>query len=170
MLLFPHWTQNRISEHLGKTPSWVSTIINSDVFNAYYVKRMSEHHEGITEGITDRIEGIATLSLDVIKAKLKKAREGLDIPLPQLNETSEMALKALGYGGKGANGQANHNSLHVSIGAVGNLTLEAALTQLDDAKKAQPPKETSEQPAAPIKIINGEVKKVEERQLTIPFE
>ncbi len=132
MLLFPFWKQGDIAIHLDVTEPWLSSVINSDVFKAYYQMRMKEHHAGITKGVTDRCEDLAINGLDAMNKKIKEAADS--IPLPQIKESTEMALKAIGMGTKGV-GNSNGAGVNILVTEGGQLTLEQAVLKLDKRKE-----------------------------------
>lgn len=76
--------------------SWLSVVINSEAFKAAYDLRREDHSALVSASIVQKCQAIAHLSLDAIAEKLENEKE--DISPKFLLETSELALKALGYG------------------------------------------------------------------------
>jgi len=129
MLAFPHWSQGQIATHFDKTEAWLSTIIHSNVFKAYYAGRIEAHQSFISRKLIDKVEDIADMSLEAMRTRLEEAAD--EIPLPQLKETSEMALKTLGFG-QVKQGRPSHNLTQINVGEGGTVTLEAALQSIDN--------------------------------------
>lgn len=135
MLARPEWTQGQIASYFDKTEAWLSQVINSDLFQAYYHGRMKEHQERVSEGIIDKVEGLAAVSLDKLHNRVASLED--DFNIGPVRETCEMALKSLGYGGRqGGNG----SPVQVNIGIASRSLLEEARQEMRQKQQAyQPP-------------------------------
>lgn len=98
MLAAPELKQGQIAKMLGVTEAWLSQVINSDAFKAYYAMRRKEHSEKVSKSVIERVEDLAHETLDVLYHRVRN--EGEMLKLRDLKDTAEMTLKALGYGGK----------------------------------------------------------------------
>jgi hypothetical protein len=124
MLARPEWSGGDLAEYFEVTESWLSQIINSDIFRAYRAQRFHTHQEKVSVDIIDKVEKLAVKSLDVLDKKMDVALENIaDVPIGPVRETSAMALKALGYGVN------NGSAVQVNIGiADPKLLIEARQT------------------------------------------
>ena len=112
LLANPGQPQYLLANSLGYTQAWISTVINSDVFQAKLREAQEERRDLIVLGPSEKLNAVADLALEKTLEKLEvNPSEGF------LAQTSSMALKALGYGGnKGSAGEA-HKHLHLHVGA-----------------------------------------------------
>lgn len=104
MLTNPELNQNQIAAMLGKTPAWLSRVVNSDMFQMAKAQRRADHNSGIHASIVDKLESLADLALDAMTERV--LQHGNTLPMSTLKETCDMALKSMGYGsGAGRGGQ-----------------------------------------------------------------
>ena len=97
LVLNPTRTQGDCARELAYTEPWLSTIINSDMFQAEYKSRCKEAGTIATHTIQSKLGGIAAKVLERIEEKLDE--EGLNAPTERfLGDTANMALDKLGYG------------------------------------------------------------------------
>ena len=94
MLMNPTARAKEMAEHFGVTIPWLSTMMKTDAFKAYYQSRAATHQEMISAQVISKVQGVAMKSLDKLAEKLDKP----DVPLAEVRQTAEMAIKALGYG------------------------------------------------------------------------
>lgn len=99
-LMNPSATLGDCARHFGKTEGWLSTVRNSDAFREFRARRIAEHQNMVSETVIEKVEGLAALTLDTLHERIEREKD--DIPLAFVRETAETALKALGYGGRGA--------------------------------------------------------------------
>ena len=95
MLTNPELDQNTIAAMLGRSPSWLSRIVNSHMFQEAKALRRMEHDAGIHASIVDKLESLADLTLDLMTERV--VQKGNEMPMQMLRETCDSALKALGY-------------------------------------------------------------------------
>lgn len=98
MLENPHLTQGQCADHFDKTQSWLSTLINSDLFQEYKDRRFRQHQELVSHSVIERVSGLASLSLEVLHDRILEEKD--DIPLGIVKDSAELTLKALGFGPK----------------------------------------------------------------------
>lgn len=79
------------AKHFKKTPTWIYTLVNSDIFKA----RLAERRTLITERIHVQLEDLAATSLGLLEEKMRKKSQNLGIK--PILETAQMALEALGF-------------------------------------------------------------------------
>ena len=108
----PSISQNAIAEHMGVSPAWLSTVMNSDLFREYRRERMSMCQEETHKRIGERLGRIADTALEGIEDKLEEARD--EMTLKGYRETADMALKALGFGQK-SNGNGAPVNVNLSV-------------------------------------------------------
>lgn len=94
MLLNPHAKMDDLAKEFKVTPQWVSGLLRTDAFKAYYHKRMETHQQAITDAVINRTASVANKALDKVAEKLEEK----NLPLSELRSTAEMAIRALGYG------------------------------------------------------------------------
>ena len=112
----PMGSQGECARFFGYSEPWLSQVIHSDAFQVYYRKLADARGAVATHGIGEKINALAAMALD-------KAMERLQItPSDQfVLDTTEVALKSLGY--LGSNGNSNGRTqepaqhLHVHVDA-----------------------------------------------------
>lgn len=120
MISNPKAGNRELAAHFGMSEPWTSTITRSDVFQAYHALRLEKHRKMVSESVIEKTEGLARLSLDVLEERIERERASLNYGA--VKETAEMALKALGYGGRAAPGPA----VQVNLNLVDRDTLASA--------------------------------------------
>lgn len=105
MLAHPMATQNEIAEMLGYTASWLSTVVNSDTFKAYFRERRSEWN-------TELAETAHTRALEVGIKALDKTEEALEAGEIDPVTVFEKALKSAGMGGSRGDGAQNNTQVN----------------------------------------------------------
>jgi hypothetical protein len=94
----PGISQNTLAATFGFTPGWVSTVINSDAFQALLASRRSELVDPeIVMTIRERFQAVTAQSLRILQDKLAR-------PADQVSDAfalraAEVGAKALGIGG-----------------------------------------------------------------------
>jgi hypothetical protein len=95
ILTHPGTRINEVAKRLGRSPSTISTIINSDLFKARWAQRREAFSAALDEKIRDKMFKVADLALDSTLAVLEKKRDA--VPLPLLNDIAKTTLDRLGY-------------------------------------------------------------------------
>lgn len=99
VLMNPGISQNSIAAIFGRTPSWVSTIFNSDAFQTLLAQRRAELIDPeIVLSLRERATAVATKSMQVIQEKLHHAEVSDNFVL----RAFELSAKATGLGGNAA--------------------------------------------------------------------
>lgn len=135
----PDRTMNECAEFFNTTPAWLSSIRNSDAFKSYRQYRMQIHQSGVSRSIIDKVEGLASLTLDVLQERVERERAA--IALDSVLDTAKVALTALGFGGgpKGGNPvnvQINNSNAQATppVTAVDSNMLQVARDRLRQAQ------------------------------------
>lgn len=94
----PTISQNELASIFERTPAWISTIINSDTFQARLEERKAALVDPVIQlTIKDRLSAVAARSLERILDKLES-------PLPKTDDflikSAQLASQALGYGAR----------------------------------------------------------------------
>lgn len=111
----PMGSQGECAKFFGYSESWLSQVIHSDAFQAYYRKLADERGAIATHGIGEKINALAAVALDKAMERLVTAPSDQHVL-----DTTELALKALGY--LGSNGSASVRAepaqhMHVHVDA-----------------------------------------------------
>lgn len=94
----PWLTQNQIAAHFGYSPSWVSTIMTCDAFQAQLDARREEIIDPeLKLRIEERFRALTAQSLRVLQEKLSKPAS--EVPDNLALRAAELGAKALGIGG-----------------------------------------------------------------------
>ena len=97
----PTISQNAIAAHFGRTPAWISIVINSDAFQSYYAARKAEVVDPeLVATVRERFQALTVRSLQVLQEKL--ARPSDQIPDNLALKAAELGAKGLGVGGNAA--------------------------------------------------------------------
>ena len=94
----PGHYQKELAEEIGMSEKQISVILHSDAFIEYYALRCKTHEERLSDSLIDRIEDLASDTIDKLHAKVQD--EGEDMSAGVLADTAKLALNALGLGGR----------------------------------------------------------------------
>lgn len=95
----PLVTQEALARMFGYSTTWISKVINSDLFKARLGERKAELTDPvIVQSVEERLQAVAQRSLDVVLGKLEHS--GMVDPDFAL-AAAAMSTKALGHGGAG---------------------------------------------------------------------
>lgn len=98
ILMNPGITQREISLAMGYTQAWISTVMNSDAFQALLARRQAEVVDPeITLTLRERATGVATRSMQVLMEKLAKPADAIADNFAL--RAFELSAKATGMGG-----------------------------------------------------------------------
>lgn len=101
LLQNPAMPLSAVAQYFGYTQSWLSTIIHSGAFQAHLAELQSGADERTIADVPARLRGLASVALDKLGQQLDFA-EGSGpasrVDRSFVQETAEMALKALGFG------------------------------------------------------------------------
>lgn len=84
------------------SPQWIGTLLRTDAFVEYYKLRMQDYQDEVKFRIVNKLQGIASESLDAIQEKLQDTETV--ITFGQAKDAAELSLRALGYTSHGNNG------------------------------------------------------------------
>lgn len=133
MMAQPRAGLREAADYFDVSMSWLSTVKNSDAFQEAWAVRRGLHSSAIDQGIRERVEGLAEVTIETMTRKIEK--EGESMGLSTLREVSETALKSLGFGQKNANantlpqGQGN-TTIHGNVVMIDrNVLAEARATR-----------------------------------------
>ena len=94
----PTISQNSIAAYFGRTPTWISIVINSDAFQAFYSARKAELIDPeLVATIRERLNALTVRSLQVLQEKMM--RPANEIPDNLALKAAELGAKGLGIGG-----------------------------------------------------------------------
>lgn len=94
MLLNPNSKVVDLARAFSVTVPWMSMLLRTDSFREYYSQRMEKHRENVSLQIISKMQGVAVKAIDKMAEKL----DTQDMPMSEVRETANMAVKALGYG------------------------------------------------------------------------
>lgn len=131
MLANPDRGLGDCSRELGYTQSWLSQIVNSDLFRDEFARRRSGIEEHENREIVGKLRRMAKGSLDVMTRRIEASARGEEEDGASdqlLLEGSKAALKALGYGAPQRTTHVNQNfgQQQINNGAVDEATLREA--------------------------------------------
>lgn len=95
MLMNPGATLAEMGHHFGYTPAWLSTVINSDLFQARLSERRAEIEEIIHNDIPAQMRGIVGMGLEKIAAHMERSQD-----MQYVTTTTDKLLHRLGYAPK----------------------------------------------------------------------
>lgn len=94
----PTISQNSIAAYFGRTPTWISIVINSDAFQSFYSARKAELIDPeLVATIRERLNALTVRSLQVLQEKMM--RPANEIPDNLALKAAELGAKGLGIGG-----------------------------------------------------------------------
>jgi hypothetical protein len=112
----PDRTLRDCAEFFGFTPTWISQLVGSDMFQAAYQRRCEEVGQLATHTLVGRLGGLANLAIE--KAADRLSDEEAPPTERFIGETLRTTLGALGYtaNGNGGNGSGGNGvALHLHL-------------------------------------------------------
>ena len=94
----PTMKKGEVARTFGVTPAWLSTIIHSDIFQAKLRERQDEFFSAATVPIRDKLEALASMSLDRMLETVETERDPTTI-----REMAKLALDRIGHGPQSPN-------------------------------------------------------------------
>ena len=118
----PGISQNALAAHFGYSPSWISTIMASDAFQAQLAKRRGEViNPLLLLTAEERFRGVALRATEILEEKLKGP--ATSIPDSLALRAFDVASRAAGFGRHQEPPAAAPSEIHVHLEALGgNLT------------------------------------------------
>lgn len=113
----PEMKKGELAAEMGVSQSWLSVVINSDLFQMKLDERREELKSAIIGSVKDKMQGLADLALDRLLEQVEETKD------PRvLLDTADKMLDRIGYarkqeGAGGATGGdgSTHNHLHVNV-------------------------------------------------------
>src|SRR5512138_1039549 len=138
----PMASQGEVARFFEYSEPWLSQIIHSDAFQAYYRRLAQERGVIAVHSLPDKISGLAALAIEKATERLAGGVASESF----INDTMETTLKALGYlgsgssgsGGNGAGAPQQHMHVHVDAEALAEARERAARRYTDAAPLAEP--------------------------------
>lgn len=90
LLLFPDKSQREIAKMLGYTEAWLSTLINSDMFQERYKKLKDNYHSTAFIGLRSKTEAAASMAVDRLVEILENDQEKALTPSFILEATTKL--------------------------------------------------------------------------------
>ena len=153
LLANPKVTLAELSTRLGYSPTWLSIVQNSDVFQERFKQRRDQLNEHIQDGITSRLAKVASRGLDILEERLSpEAQEKAKTPTKIVKDVTETALTKLGFGApQGAQTVVNFNQFEskASRGAIQSARENIRRSQFDQARAEAIEVEEAPAPASP---------------------
>jgi hypothetical protein len=140
MIANPGATTNDIAASLGKAPTTISMISNTDLFRDYHAQRRQEFQKSHDFILSSKLGRVAEKGLDLLLEVMETKRTS--VPLAQLVAITNSSLENLGYGPKAqpqAPVQVNvHQQVAVPVSA-GALEEARDALRRSEAKQLQEP-------------------------------
>jgi hypothetical protein len=96
MIANPEKTLGDCAREFNVSQSWLSQIINSDMFQDYWKMRSKEASDACLIGVREKGFAAAELALDALNKRLETQAEIL--PITTLLEITDVTMKRFGYG------------------------------------------------------------------------
>jgi len=169
MVANPGRPLSECAAHVHKSQSWLSTIINSDMFKAALAQRretFSATHDAL---LTEKVTKVAMMGMDIILEKMEKKRDA--IPISQLHTISDGAMQRLGYGVKPGVGPGVQVNVGVGIQNQPQVVVPVSADDLAAARFALRQAEQMKALPAPsgVEVLGPEPKASEEEEFHAPI-
>jgi len=132
LIAHPFDTLKQRGARLGYDGAYLSTLINSDMFQLFYQQRKAQHAELLTTSLVEKTAAVAGKTLDLMLESLDQKRTA--IPFSVLADTAQKSLATLGYGAKPAPALVVNNN--VNNGQQVLVSPPVSREQLADARNA----------------------------------
>lgn len=94
----PTISQNSIAAYFGRSATWISIVMNSDAFQAFYSARKAELIDPeLIATIRERLNALTVTSLRILQEKMM--RPANEVPDNLVLKAAELGMKGLGLGG-----------------------------------------------------------------------
>lgn len=88
----PDMKRGDIARHFGVSPSWLSVIVNSDIFQAKLKERQDEFFSTSLAPIREKLDTLAHLAIDTMIERVE-----VENNTSEVREMAKMALDRLGF-------------------------------------------------------------------------
>jgi hypothetical protein len=151
MITNPEDSLGACAAFFNVSQSWLSTIINSDVFRERLAQQREAHFANTSRTVQEKVSGLADLSVEVLEERIQAERES--IPLGIVRDAADLALKASGFSPthQQRGGNRTTNILQVVNGGKGGVDREVlaeAREQMNQLAALAPPSEEDEEVGA----------------------
>lgn len=130
MIQNPHATNIETARVFGVSAVWIGVVKRSDSFGELMKSRRAAHAEMVSASVIGKVEALAEQAIEELSARMQKEV----VPLEQVREIGDLALKSLGFGGRGG--------VVGSAGVVNNINVTVDRDALASAREK-------------MKLING---------------
>lgn len=96
MIMNPHSTNIETARVFGVSAVWIGVVKRSDSFNELMKSRRETHAEMVSSSVISKVEALAEQAVEEMSARIQREV----VPLEQVREIGDLALKALGFGGR----------------------------------------------------------------------
>lgn len=111
-------SQNALAETFGYSPSWISTIMQSDAFRDRLIARTAEIVDPtLLSTVEDQLKGVLARSMDILRTKLDAP--AAEIPDTLVLRSVELSSRALGLGIKAPQITINNNTMEAHLDNLG---------------------------------------------------
>jgi len=102
----PHLTMGQVARSFNVSASWLSVVKNSDAFKDYYDARRAEVQSMVSATLADKVNALAELGVEQLTEHVVDHANGAEMGMDALMGVTDLALKSLGFGGRGGNAPA----------------------------------------------------------------
>ena len=100
ILINPGCTLRQVGAHFGYSPAWICTVMNSDMFKAYFVKRRAEVSAMVAEDLPTKLQAAGHLATERIMEVLSTSSDP-----DTLIDAFDKVLNRCGYAPNAKGGQ-----------------------------------------------------------------
>jgi len=93
MIAFPHHGLREIGDYFGYSPSWISQLINSDLFKSKLRERQDAHYSKLSTTLVEKLEAAANVGVEKLTDMMEKSQDPKFI-----KESTSDILSRLGFG------------------------------------------------------------------------
>jgi hypothetical protein len=137
MLGEPQLTQNEIAKRLNYSFPWLSLIVNTDMFKAYFASRREAFNSALSERISGKLSQATEAALDNLIEGINS--KGANMSVLERKEVADTLLQRLGYGMKTAPTIVNNVQAVTSVSVDKDVLIEArrSLRAVEELRIAQ---------------------------------
>ena len=111
LIQHPIATIREIAIQFDRTPSWISSIRNSDLFRTFHAGRQEQHAHNLSISLVEKTHVIAEITTELLMDRVGGEDADPDkIPLMELLKIQDVTMRQLGFGGRAAELVVNHET------------------------------------------------------------
>jgi hypothetical protein len=129
----PSMNRRQCADAFEITYTWLSVIMNSDLFKERLAIRQEEHAKLISRTVIDQAQAVAEQSLDALSDRLETEHKTL--PIGEIREVAALALRTLGLGTPAAMPQNVINANSVNVLSVDSAALANARARMRESQE-----------------------------------